>query len=160
MRIVEAEECHIPQIVSLWVEFFDYHYDIDPFFEKSDDAEESFGTMIGERIGKDDSLVLVAVEDDRVVGYCLAYVSENPPVVKTRQSGFISDLAVTSGYRRKGIGERLLRQSLAWFKLRGLKSVYLRVLAKNEVARAFWEAEGFETVSLTMEIDLNTLPGD
>jgi ribosomal protein S18 acetylase RimI-like enzyme len=158
VRIVEAEETHIPQIVNLWVEFFDHHYTIDRFFERSDDAEEKFGKMIGERIDKDDSLVLVAVEDDQVVGYSLSYVTQNPPVVKSMESGFISDLAVTTDYRRRGIGGLLLKETLAWFKSRGLKLVYLRVLAKNEGARAFWKKHGFEVASITMEIDLGGAP--
>ena len=53
---------------------------------------------------KTDAYYIVAVTDDRVVGYCGAY--------GVCDEADINQVAVTGNYRRSGIGERMVRQLL------------------------------------------------
>ncbi|MCA9437597.1 MAG: GNAT family N-acetyltransferase, partial [Candidatus Omnitrophica bacterium] len=46
-------------------------------------------------------------------------------------------------FRRKGIGERLFRETVEWFRAKGVDRIELRVVVANEVSTAFWRKMGF-----------------
>jgi mycothiol synthase len=71
----------------------------------------------------DPSLWLVAVDGDEIVGASLGSIAED--------RGWIGDLAVRDAWRRRGIGEALLRASFAMFRDRGLTTVMLNVDRDN-----------------------------
>jgi ribosomal protein S18 acetylase RimI-like enzyme len=151
MKIVEATESHVPELLRLWTEFFDYHRDIDPYYTRSEDAHEHIEKRFREKIEGRDSQVLVAVEDGKVIGYSLFWIADNSPYVREKQHGFICDVAVTSGHRGKGIGERLLESTRAWFKAQGIKRIAIYTLTGNQRAIAFWKRHGFEPTMQCME---------
>jgi ribosomal protein S18 acetylase RimI-like enzyme len=155
MQIMEANETHIPQIVKLWVEFFDYHSELDPFFTRSEDAEMHVEKRLRDRIADEDGQVLVAVEGERVVGYSLCWIGENAGFFKERKYGHICDLAVTASHRGKGTGHKLLERILAWFESRHIPRAALFVVSKNQPAVAFWTKHGFRPVTQVMEILLH-----
>jgi ribosomal protein S18 acetylase RimI-like enzyme len=159
MEIVEATESHIPALLELWTEFFDYHRDIDPYYTRSEDALVHIGKRLREKMEDEDSQVLVAVEGDTVVGYSLSWIADNSPFVKEKQHGFICDLAVTSAHRGKGIGENLLERTLAWFTAKGIRRIAIYTLTGNPRAIAFWKCHGFEATMQCMERLLD-IPGD
>jgi ribosomal protein S18 acetylase RimI-like enzyme len=151
MDITEAAESHVPELVRLWTEFFDYHRDIDPYYTRSEDAHRHIERRFREKIQGSDSGVLVAVEKGEVIGYSLFWIAPNSPYIKEKHHGFISDLAVASGRRDRGVGERLLERTLAWFKAKGIGRVVLYTLPGNQRAVEFWRRHGFETRMQCME---------
>lgn len=144
MDIVTGAESHIPEIVKIWKELMDLHENIDPFFARSEKGHIHFADRIRKLIAKDDAAVFVAVCNGLVTGYAIAMVHVYPEIFKERMSGFISDVAVKSGCRRQGIGEKLLLRMLEWFSEKGLTRVELRVALKNEIGYNFWKKHGFE----------------
>jgi ribosomal protein S18 acetylase RimI-like enzyme len=158
MEIIEATETHIPALLELWTEFFDYHRDIDPYYTRSEDALVHIEKRFREKLEVEDSQVLVAVEEDRVIGYSLFWIADNSPYVKEKRHGFICDLAVTSTHRSGGIGERLLENTLAWFRAKGIKRIAIYTLTGNPRAIAFWDRHGFEPTMQCMERILD-VPG-
>lgn len=160
MEIIEAAESHIPALLELWTEFFDYHRDIDPYYTRSEDALVHIGKRFKEKIADRDSQVLVAVEGDTVIGYSLFWIADNSPFVKEKKHGFICDLAVTSRHRGKGIGERLLERTLAWFMAKGISRIAIYTLIGNTRAAAFWRCHGFQPTMQCMErlLDISGQP--
>jgi GNAT superfamily N-acetyltransferase len=129
--------------MEVWKEFMEYHQCIDPYYGTSEGGHLKFGEYILERMGRDDSLVLVALDGDRVLGYCLCYVQHRPPVFTEMVIGVLSDLAVSEENRGGGVGGALVESSLAWLREKGIKRVELRTSARNDNAIEFYRKHGF-----------------
>jgi len=151
LKILPAEEKHIPDIIDTWIEFIDYHAAIDPLFKRSEYGHENFGSFVKELIDDESSSVFVAIMDRKVVGYSIVRLSLYPPVFVKQQFGEILDMAVRENYRRFGVGEKLLKVDIDWFKERGIDSVELRVLCENTIGVNFWRKNGFKEHMYKME---------
>jgi ribosomal protein S18 acetylase RimI-like enzyme len=70
--------------------------------------------------------------------------------------GHIYHLAVDPAYRGRGLGKRLLDESLAGLRRTGVKRVLIMVAEDNPIGREFWKRSVFEEISgaVTMGIDL------
>jgi ribosomal protein S18 acetylase RimI-like enzyme len=138
----EATKQDIPKIIELWKEFIDFHKAKDPFFSRTKEGPENFGKFILENLHKDDAIVYVAETNGEVVAYILATIQSYPPVFEIKRYGLINDLAVTSTYRRSGIGEHLFDIAKDWFDKKGMKRVEIEVAVTNEVSTSFWRKMG------------------
>jgi ribosomal protein S18 acetylase RimI-like enzyme len=143
ITIVKAEEHHIPDICQLWLEFMQFHQNIDPFFTPHDGAVAGFEEEMVRRLMKsEDGLVLVALDGEQTVGYSLSEIASTKGL-KLGKVGHIDHLAIRSGYRRKGVGERILNEILKRFRSQKIDRVELEVLTKNQVGYSFWKKHGF-----------------
>jgi ribosomal protein S18 acetylase RimI-like enzyme len=145
IEIVRAEELHVPDIGKLWWEFMLFHQDIDPWFTPLDDATPGFleSHVRGRYMKSENGLVLVAVEDSKVVAYSLSEIRSRGAGMKQTIWGFIDHLAVTAEYRRRGVGEKMLAEITNWFKSKGVKRVELQVASENPTGLPFWQKHGF-----------------
>ncbi len=150
MEIRKATDADIPEIIILWKEFMDFHSALDSHLARSDEGHIEFAKWIGKLIEQEDNQVLVALMDSKVIAYSLSRILEMPPVMKTRKIGYINDLAVNSEFRRTGVGEKMLKEILAWFKANDIRRIELRALAANDAAVSFWKKRGFEVYMLNM----------
>jgi len=69
------------------------------------------------------------------------------PTVRV-ETGFISGTFVTPEVRRLGIGRALIAAAEEWLRGQGITTCELRVLWANEDGREFWQAIGYEPLSL------------
>lgn len=144
IEIVRAEEHHISDIGRLFGEFIRFHADIDPWFTPVEDAIPDFQEHhLGRFMKSEDGLVLVALENGNVVGYSLSEVKGPSPSLKQEEYGYIDQIAVAASHRRKGVGEKMLVEILAWFASKGFKRVELELTARNAISYAFWRKHGF-----------------
>lgn len=153
MEIVPARKEHVSSILEIWKEFMDFHGDIDPFLKRTPDGHIHFANYLEETMNSSDGLVLAALVEGDLAGYSLSRINRYPPVFRIVRYGYICDMAVKSGFRRKGIGEKMLEKILEWFDARGLERAELRVIAGNNIGRGFWEKMGFKTYSHMMYQD-------
>ena len=137
-------------LVRLWVEFMDYHTELDPHHVRSEGAERSWADYISGLVADDAWCVLVADLDRSLVGYAVATVQAYPPIVVQREYGFLQEIAVTESWRRRGIGRRLYRAAEAWLRSRAVPQIQVRVNWNNDASRAFWEREGYGPSVLTL----------
>jgi ribosomal protein S18 acetylase RimI-like enzyme len=142
--IVPAEEHHIPGIISCWKELMDFHEEIDAFYARSLDGHIHFEALIRDYLQSSEAHIMVALHDDRVVGYGTCHIHSFPPIFLRKRCGFIADLAVKSAYRRRGIGDKLLHSLYEWFQTQGVKRIQLRVSVHNRIGYSFWKKQGFE----------------
>ena len=156
MEIISATESHIPAIVSLWIELSDYHREIDPFFSRREGSIFEYERHLRELLRSDDHQILVAIEDDVVIGYSLSMIARHPPVFQTERYGLICDLAVETDYQRRGIGEKLLEKILEWFDTAGIDRIELHVAAKNRTGYSFWEKHCFRDYMHTLYLNRPT----
>jgi ribosomal protein S18 acetylase RimI-like enzyme len=146
----------IPKLIELWKEFIDFHGARDPFFSRSKEGPENFGNFLLENLSKDDAIVYVAETKGEEVGYTLAMIQDYPPVFEVKQYGLISDLAVTSKYRRSGIGMHLVSIAKDWFIKKGMVRAEIGVAVTNEISTSFWTKMGFRAYKENRYLDLNT----
>jgi len=153
VEITVATDSHVPGIVEVWKEFMDFHKDIDPRFPMSKNAYVNWEKHLRDLMKSEDALVLVALDEDPVVGYSISLISKYPPVFERETYGFIASMAVQSNYRRKGIGERMLGKIYEWFELLNIDKIELTVTAKNQIGYSFWKKHGFQDYTHRLYLD-------
>ncbi len=144
MEIIRTDERHVSDIGALWLEFMRFHQEIDPIFAPRDGAVTGFEeNEVRRLIRSENGLVLVALDEGRVVGYALSEVRGPKEGYKLEKHGAIDNVAVMASYRRRGVGDKLVREILTWFQSRDVDRVELEVLAQNQVGYSFWRRHGF-----------------
>lgn len=144
MEITVAEDSHVPGIVEVWKEFMDFHKKIDPYNERSEDGHIHMEKYLRDSMNSQDAIVLVALDDDSVVGYSISAIGKRHPVFQQDTQGVIHDMAVKSDYRRKGVGGEMLAKIHEWFQSRNIDRIELSVAAKNQIGYSFWKKHGFQ----------------
>jgi len=144
MRIFIAKDKHIPGIIEVWEELMDFHKNIDTYWSRREDGHITYEKFLREMLESEDAIVLVAVDNGRIVGYSSSRISEHPPTLEHDNYGEITDMAVTAEYQRKGIGERMLKRICEWFESRNIDRIELSAAANNQISYSFWKKHGFQ----------------
>ncbi len=149
-----ASRPDVPAIVALGRELMDFHSPRDPLFTRAADFDAVFGGFVEANIRNEAACVLVAVVDERIVGYCQAMLDRHPPAIADPDYGQILDLAVTAEYRRTGVGEQMFAALRDWFRKKGVRRLEVRHSTLNEAAARFWSKMGFTPYLQTLFTDL------
>ncbi|PIM66571.1 GNAT family N-acetyltransferase [Streptomyces sp. JV178] len=100
-----------------------------------------------------DRLLLVADQDGQVVGHLTAVVAEGAVMRPVRVASLVS-MYVQPAYRRERLGERLIGEFTTWAKDKGAQLAEVTAYSSNTEAIRFYERNGFESKSVTMEAAL------
>jgi predicted acetyltransferase len=97
--------------------------------------------------------VYVASHGDKLVGFCCGHIK--PSFCYSCNPGEITELVVMEGYRRRGIGKRLMIHIENEFKQRGVTHMHLLTGDGNKVAQMFYLSCGYTDKSrMMLEKDL------
>jgi GNAT superfamily N-acetyltransferase len=143
ITIRKADAKDIPAIIVLWKELMDFHKKLDSYFTRSAMGHKRFADYLKKHIHSRNFRVLVATDEEQMVGYCLTKISKYPPVYKKQKYADIFDLAVTKKYRGCGIGTMLIKSVLQWCAKRNISCFEVRYSTKNEMSSGFWSKMGF-----------------
>jgi ribosomal protein S18 acetylase RimI-like enzyme len=154
MEIIIGEEKHIPEIIELFKEFMEFHKKIDPRFPLSKYATKEFEKHLRELMKSEDSRILVAIDNEHVIGFMTARIATYTPLWEREKYGAIDTLAVTAGYRRMRVGEQMLYKIYQWFRSQQIDRVEVAVAAANEVGYPFWRKHGFKEFIHRLYYDL------
>jgi ribosomal protein S18 acetylase RimI-like enzyme len=91
-------------------------------------------------IDHEDALMFLAIDDSEVVGFAQGGPTEEGPADAT-----VGAIYILPEYWGEGVGTELLDRLFDGFRANGLDSVWLAVMADNNVGRSFYEKYGFET---------------
>jgi len=145
----------IDRIVELWMEMMRAHQRFEPRLVLAANAAVEYRKFVSHYISHADSSIYVAERNNNeVVGYCLAFISQNLPMFEPETCGFISDLVVTEKQKRQGIGAALISQVKQWFQRQAVKNIQLQVYSHNTVGKRFWKKIGFENFFERLWLDL------
>jgi len=151
MEIINAQESHIPEIIDLWLEFSEFHEALGhPWYPLKDGASNGFETYFRKEMIAEKSRVMVALDKDCVVGYIIAMINNMTEVWVRERYGTIDQLSITASYRHQGIGSKMLKEVLNWFKSENLDLIEISIAAKNSIGYSFWKKHGFKDSSHTL----------
>ena len=104
-----------------------------------------------------DVALFLAVEGERLIGVVHVLIRETRdiPILVSRRYGFVENLVVREGLRRKGIGSALMERAHEWAKSRGATEIELNVYEFNQSAIGLYRKLGYGTISRYMGRALN-----
>lgn len=149
MEIRKATQSDIPQISSLYEQFFSYNALQQPTFYKP--AIEN-GTYPKSVIESEKAALFICVASEQVVGFIHVAKDTTPPFPCFVPYEFASiiDLFVAPKFRKQGIGTKLIHICKEWAKAQKLNYLELNVLTENKNATRLYEKVNFRAVSSIM----------
>jgi len=111
-------------------------------------------------IRSENSTIIVAEEDGRIVGLAEIYIRDDTPdpLQKSYRFGYLQSLLVTERCRRQGTGERLLAAAEQWALAKGAAEIRLDIWEFDAGPLKFYEKCGYKTLrrSMTRKLDIHT----
>ena len=96
------------------------------------------------------SFAFLAEEDSRPVGYLIGFYEPRHFMWATGRVGHVDSFYVLPEMRGRGVGRLLMDAAYAAMREAGAETVALEMVADNDVARKFYEREGFTTTFVQM----------
>ena len=109
----------------------------------SADAPDSIASYLERNPG----MSFIALAESNVIGAILSG--------HDGRRGYIHHLAVDEVYRRRGIGEQLVKRCLAALEEAGIQKCHLFIFHENEDGIAFWKANGWTLRQDIMVMSVN-----
>lgn len=131
-----------------------YAFDDRRFMEPNQADAAGYARFLQSQLDDDASVVLVADQRQRIIGYVYAAVEPLSWKDLRDECGFIHDLLVSENGRGNGVGEALLDAAIEWLGERGMPRVVLGTAAQNDNARRLFERRGFRPTMIEMTLEL------
>ncbi len=131
----------------------DYEREIVPSMPTGTSLCKSYLSEMMRDVDKFAGIVLVAVDDEQVVGFITIHTRmiSDDASDGDMEFGFISDLCVRDGYRDQGLGRQLLRRAESCAVDNQVKLLRIGVLTENTRAAGLYQSLGFKPVSMQLE---------
>ena len=94
------------------------------------------------RLDNNESIIFVAIMGDKPIGFTQLYPKYSS--VRTMQNWILNDLYVDTGYRKQGVGEKLIRAAMDFANKKGSEFVQLSTAVDNFTAQKLYEKIGFD----------------
>ncbi|WHZ06313.1 MAG: hypothetical protein OJF59_000065 [Cytophagales bacterium] len=113
--------------------------------------------FIQERLDNNESVIFVSLDLDKPIGFTQLYPKYSS--ARVIKNWILNDLYVEKEYRKKGIGENLIKTAMDFARQHGAKFVELSTAVDNYTAQSLYEQVGFkklepETDFFTYRINL------
>jgi GNAT superfamily N-acetyltransferase len=148
MKIIRASEKHLAELAVLQRMYMEHHARLDDYFTFEEDISAIWIDHMKKFLRQKNNIVLAAVEDEKIIGYMTASIATRPPIYKTKKIGLIGDNFVLPQHRRRGVLSKMLDETLAWMKARGIEYAEHPIAAKNRLGRTVWKKRGFEAATI------------
>ena len=124
----------------------------DPYLRPVDEARDVYKKYLIHdlKIRKIDRIVLVAVEDRKIIAYIRGTLTKTLHVLNVKLREVIGNLYVEEKYRRKGVAKNLIEELIRWFKGKNVDVMTVHVYLLNSKAIALYKKFGFKEYSLNM----------
>lgn len=106
------------------------------------DARESSATELCGWLHDDGIAVLVASDDDRIVGYIVGKLQSRSPESTSGLEGVISEMTLDLHQYQGGVGRLLVGALQQWFHKCGVERILVSVPQRSPVEQAFWRGLG------------------
>jgi ribosomal protein S18 acetylase RimI-like enzyme len=152
MKISNAQQTHVAALVSLKDVVHLLHAREHPDIFKYPLSASEIGDFFLGLLSSDANHILIAEEDEHVVGYVWAAIEHKKEnaFMRERKTVYIHEIAVHPNYRQKGIGRELLDGVHSLAQKLNINTVGLDTWAFNSGAQAFFKNSGFEVYNLKL----------
>jgi ribosomal protein S18 acetylase RimI-like enzyme len=138
LEIITASFDHLPQLAPL----FDAYR---VFYGQPSDIEAA-RAFLNERFTLGESIVFIAMLEDRAVGFTQLYPMFSS--VSLRRIWILNDLYVEADVRGQRVGERLIERAVQLAKESGAKGIQLETAHTNTSGQKLYERLGFQREDL------------
>lgn len=124
-------------------------------FYKSPSNYEKHYAFLKERLENNEAIVFVACDDanpDKIIGFALNYITFSS--LALNKIIILNDLFVDISARKKGIGEKLILETVALAKKIGSHTIRLRTAKNNTAAQKLYHKMGFVREDYLYSYDL------
>ena len=111
------------------------------FYQQPTDFDGAL-KFISDRLSKNESVIFIATEKDKLVGFTQLYPIFSS--VGLKRSWLLNDLFVIKGSRGKGIASALLQAATAFGLETNSRWLMLQTALDNHAAQALYEKNGWE----------------
>jgi len=157
MDEIEIYECRLEdvdnfvgELKELWLCLAHEMYEIEHFIKPSETNSDRWIKFVQKGLASERSLLLVAKNKNRLVGFVFANASRDFPLDVSKFVGAVNDVYVLPQFRCKGIGKKLMVKCLNRMKALGMNVASLTVLMENKTAIKLYEKLGFKIHGYTM----------
>jgi ribosomal protein S18 acetylase RimI-like enzyme len=134
LKVIRVTSDNIQSIVHLFDEYR-------KFYGRPSNPEEGRLFLI-ERLNKDESVILLALDGEEAVGFVQLYPSFSSEWVK--RLWILNDLFVVPQARRRGVGQMLLEESRQLARETGARGLILETGKDNGAAQRLYEKAGWK----------------
>ena len=156
-----ATSVDLPAIGRLGALLVKTHHDFDAkrFMAPTRETASGYASFLASQLDQPDVVMLVAAEDEQVIGYTYAAV-EGPDWMSLRgEAGVLHDIVIGPEGRGRGAGRMLLDATVAALQARGATQVVLSAAQRNTAAQRLFASAGFRPTMIEMTRDLDTTAG-
>lgn len=154
IEIRDYQSKDAPEVKLIFREFVDYHSKLDSCFGKVKDHCDMFIEYMESSIKTGQSHAAVAIDNEKVVGYCFSKIEQKPPVYPVPSFGYIDNICVLELNQKSGIGTMLFKDAIEWFRKNDIKRVECSVAVKNKKSTSFWQKMGFKVLMEQMILNV------
>jgi len=124
-------------------------------FYKNPSNYEKHYAYLKERLENNEATIFVASDDtneNKLIGFALIYVTFSS--LALNKILILNDLFVDSSARKKGLGEKLIKQTVVLAKELGAHDIRLRTAKNNAAAQGLYHKMGFVREDYLYSYDL------
>jgi ribosomal protein S18 acetylase RimI-like enzyme len=155
--IRRATAADLPMVGQLGALLVEEHHDFDArrFLAPRPRTPSDYASFLARQLDNPDSVVLVAEDSGETIGYAFATIEGYDYMALRGPAGVLQDVIVDPEHRGRGVGRRLVAESLAYLRSRGAPRVVLSTAARNGAAQRLFESAGFRPtmIEMTRELD-------
>jgi GNAT superfamily N-acetyltransferase len=128
---------------------------LDPaLYELHPQAERRFRRWIGEMAEDPRSLLLIAEEEGRTIGFLYALLEKDPPIYLNDEYAIVREWWVEAAFRGRGVGKALVERAATELAAAGVPQLRVRIAATDQPLQATLARCGFRAGAAEMVMEL------
>lgn len=134
MEIIRIDKTQVDLVFDLFDKY--------RIFYKQPSDQESAKKYLQARLDSNESIIFVALADGKPVGFTQLYPLYSS--IRVIKNWLLNDLYVEQEYRKRGVGEKLIKTVMDFARQNGAKLVELSTAIDNYTAQGLYEKIGFK----------------
>lgn len=151
IEVVRASVSDSEALAKLEKQYMEFHKGLDDYFSYKAHISKIWLPYLRSCLADEDFIVLVAKEDEKIIGYGMAKIARKSPVYKIENVATVLDLFVDSSHDRKKISKLLLDRIMNWAKKKGINNIEHPIAAEDNVREELSKDLGFEDHIITLK---------
>lgn len=123
-------------------------------YDESIDESFVVTSMYEHYIEDNSRFIIVAEDNDKIIGYLYGYIKNEDPTLTTKES-LLDALYIDLEYRNQGIANKFIEEFKKWSKDNNVNSIEVGVCSENTNAKNLYNKHGFKTTKETLILKID-----